>query len=143
MGFPLPEDHAMSMKGNTFKLGNVSSTLSERGVPFQPELAMGAVVDGGAPSVVRNEDVIQIANIDEGTFNAICDNELAEIERRRPQYLGTRERVEIAGRNVSNSGKLDRVVRNQEFGLTIGWRACVCSITRTGRDAQPKLLTLR
>jgi hypothetical protein len=77
MGFPLPEDHAMSMKGNTFKLGNVSSTLSERGVPFQPELAMGAVVDGGAPSVVRNEDVIQIANIDEGTFNAICDNELS------------------------------------------------------------------
>ena len=70
------------------------------GVPFQPELAMGAVVDGGAPSVVRNEDVIQIANIDEGTFNAICDNELAEIERRRRQYLGTRERVEIAGRTA-------------------------------------------
>jgi len=30
MGFPVPEDHARSMKGNTFKLGNVSSTLSER-----------------------------------------------------------------------------------------------------------------
>ena len=29
------------------------------GVPFQPELAMGAVVDGGAPIIVRNEDVIQ------------------------------------------------------------------------------------
>ena len=28
------------------------------GVPFQPELAMGAVVDGGAPIIVRNEDVI-------------------------------------------------------------------------------------
>src|SRR3974377_44951 len=67
------------------------------GVPFQPELAMGAVVDGGAPSVVRNEDVIQIANIDEGTFNAICDNELAEIERRRRQYFGNRERVRLAG----------------------------------------------
>ena len=29
------------------------------GVPFQPELAMGAVVDGGAPIIVRNEDVIE------------------------------------------------------------------------------------
>ena len=30
------------------------------GVPIQPELAMGAVVDGGAPIIVRNEDVIQL-----------------------------------------------------------------------------------
>ena len=29
------------------------------GVPFQPELAMGAVVDGGSPIVVRNEHVIR------------------------------------------------------------------------------------
>jgi len=35
------------------------------GVPIQPELAMGAVVDGGAPIIVRNEDVIQVAGIDE------------------------------------------------------------------------------
>ena len=27
------------------------------GVPSQPELAMGAVVDGGTPIIVRNEDV--------------------------------------------------------------------------------------
>ena len=33
------------------------------GVPFQPELAMGAVVDGGAPLVVRNEDVISLAGM--------------------------------------------------------------------------------
>jgi predicted phosphoribosyltransferase len=29
------------------------------GVPYQPELAMGAVVDGDKPLVVRNEDVIR------------------------------------------------------------------------------------
>ena len=29
------------------------------GVPFQPELAMGAVADGGAPIIVRNEDVTE------------------------------------------------------------------------------------
>jgi putative phosphoribosyl transferase len=67
------------------------------GVPIQPELAMGAVVDGGAPVVVRNDDVIRLADIDEAEFKAICDSELAEIERRRQRYLGDRDRAEVAG----------------------------------------------
>jgi putative phosphoribosyl transferase len=69
------------------------------GVPFQPELAMGAIVDGGTPIIVRNEDVIRLAGIDEAEFAAICDSELAEIERRR-RYLGSRERVDVAGRTA-------------------------------------------
>lgn len=67
------------------------------GVPFQPELAMGAVVDGGASIVVRNEDVIREACIAEADFAAACASEFAEIERRRLLYLGGRERAEIAG----------------------------------------------
>ena len=70
------------------------------GVPFQPELAMGAVVDGGAPIIVRNEDVIGSAGIDEKQFKAVCDGELAEIERRRQRYLGGRERVDVTGRTA-------------------------------------------
>ena len=70
------------------------------GVPFQPELAMGAVVDGGAPIVVRNEDVIRLAGIDESEFKAVCDDELAEIERRRQRYLGNRKRVDVSGRTA-------------------------------------------
>lgn len=70
------------------------------GVPFQPELAMGAVVDGAAPLVVRNESVIALADIDEADFKAVCDRELAEIERRRERYLGSRQRVEVAGRTA-------------------------------------------
>jgi putative phosphoribosyl transferase len=70
------------------------------GVPFQPELAMGAVVDGGSPLIVRNQGVIRLAGIDEPDFKAICDHELAEIERRRQRYLGNRERVEVAGRTA-------------------------------------------
>ena len=63
------------------------------GVPYQPELAMGAVVDGGAPLVVRNEDVIALAGISDSEFEAVCDRELAEIERRRQHYLGNRPRA--------------------------------------------------
>jgi putative phosphoribosyl transferase len=68
------------------------------GVPFQPELAMGAVVDGEEPLVVRNEEVIRLADISQAAFHAVCDKELAEIERRRQRYVGGRERVEVAGR---------------------------------------------
>jgi putative phosphoribosyl transferase len=70
------------------------------GVPFQPELAMGAVVDGDEPLVVRNEAVIRHAGIGEAAFQAVCDSELAEIERRRQRYLRGRERIEVAGRSA-------------------------------------------
>jgi predicted phosphoribosyltransferase len=70
------------------------------GVPFQPELAMGAVVDGGNPIVVRNEDIIREVRIGEAEFMAVCEVELAEIERRRNRYLGGRERVDVTGRTA-------------------------------------------
>ena len=70
------------------------------GVPFQPELAMGAVVVGDEPLIVRNEAVIRHAGIGEAAFHAVCDSELAEIERRRQRYLGGRERIEVAGRSA-------------------------------------------
>jgi putative phosphoribosyl transferase len=70
------------------------------GVPEQPELAMGAVVDGAAPIVVRNDDVIRRTGIDESEFKAACDRELAEIERRRARYVGGRPRIDVPGRTV-------------------------------------------
>lgn len=70
------------------------------GVPFQPELAMGAVVDGSEPLVVRNEDVIRMSRVSEDDIREVCAAELAEIERRRERYLGARPRVEVAGRTA-------------------------------------------
>jgi len=70
------------------------------GVPFQPELAMGAVVDGPAPLVVRNEEVIQLASVDEADFAAIRDQEITEIERRRKFYLGDRPHPQITDRTA-------------------------------------------
>jgi putative phosphoribosyl transferase len=68
------------------------------GVPMQPELAMGAVANGGVPIVVRNDEVIRMAGIDEAEFAAVRDRELAEIERRRRVYLGHRAPVDVEGR---------------------------------------------
>jgi putative phosphoribosyl transferase len=68
------------------------------GLPQQPELAMGAVVDGAKPLVVRNEDVIAAAGIGQEEFDSVCAEELAEIERRRRRYLGGRARIDVTGR---------------------------------------------
>lgn len=70
------------------------------GAPFQPELAMGAIVDGSVPVTVRNEDVIRLAGVSEQEFNATRDRQLAEIERRRKLYLGNRPHPQITGRVV-------------------------------------------
>ncbi|MBM3552047.1 MAG: phosphoribosyltransferase [Alphaproteobacteria bacterium] len=67
------------------------------GVPFQPELAMGAVADGGNPVVVRNDDVIAMTDVSEQEFQEVCARELEEIERRRRLYLGNRARPEAKG----------------------------------------------
>jgi putative phosphoribosyl transferase len=70
------------------------------GVPFQPELAMGAVVDGDTPIVVRNDDVVSAIRIGDGEFDAVCQREIAEIRRRRDRYLGGNSPVEVAGKTV-------------------------------------------
>ena len=67
------------------------------GVPFEPELAMGAVVDGSKPLVVRNEKVIRFAGIEERDFNSLCESELAEVARRRGRYLGDGKSVDVTG----------------------------------------------
>ena len=70
------------------------------GVPDQPELAAGAVVDGATPIVVRNESVIHLAGVSDADFAAIRDRELAVIERRRRLYLGDRPHPQLEGRTV-------------------------------------------
>jgi len=96
-------------RGGVPVAAEVASTLSapldlilvrKIGVPFEPELAMGAVVDGGSSIIVRNEDVIRHAGIEEVEFQAVCETQLAEIERRRERYLGNRERADVTGRTA-------------------------------------------
>jgi predicted phosphoribosyltransferase len=62
------------------------------GVPFEPGLAMGAVVDGSKPLVVRNEKVIRFAGIEERDFNSRCESELASMSSSHIYYAGRRAR---------------------------------------------------
>lgn len=70
------------------------------GVPTQPELAMGAVVDGAEPVVVRNEDVIRLARVSAAEFDRAQEAEMREIERRRMRYLAGRRPLDVAGRTA-------------------------------------------
>jgi len=70
------------------------------GVPNRSELAMGAVTDGKQPAVVRNNDIIEVCGISDETFDAVCREELAEIERRRHRYIGDRPRAAVEGQFV-------------------------------------------
>jgi predicted phosphoribosyltransferase len=70
------------------------------GVPQQPELAMGALVEGEPPIVARNEAVISAAGIDERAFAAATQRARAELEDARRRFVGDRPRVAIVGRAV-------------------------------------------
>jgi putative phosphoribosyl transferase len=70
------------------------------GAPSQPELALGAVVDGANPVVVRNDELIAKTGTSPERFDAICTRELAEIERRRGVFLGKRGPLDVSGRVI-------------------------------------------
>lgn len=70
------------------------------GVPYQPELAAGAVVDGDQPEIVVNDDVMQLAGLTSEYIDERAKEELVEIERRRQVYLSGRPRVPLNGRTL-------------------------------------------
>jgi putative phosphoribosyl transferase len=68
------------------------------GVPFQPELAMGAVGEQGV--VVRNREVMRAAHISEAVFETVVSAEIAELEARVAIYRQVAEPIDPAGRTV-------------------------------------------
>jgi putative phosphoribosyl transferase len=67
------------------------------GVPFQPELAAGAVADGDEPTVVLNPKVVEPLGLTEEFLKEETDRILAEIDERRQTYLAGRERIDPRG----------------------------------------------
>jgi putative phosphoribosyl transferase len=68
------------------------------GLPEQPELAVGAVVDGERPELVLNEALRGL--VAPARLAELEAQQLREIERRRRLYLGARGRVPLAGRTA-------------------------------------------
>lgn len=70
------------------------------GAPGQPELAVGSVVDGGKPIIVRDEELMRRTGTSPRQFDLTCARELGEIERRRKFYQGGRSPQKLAGKTV-------------------------------------------
>ncbi len=70
------------------------------GAPMQPELAVGAIVDGETPELVINHDIARHTGATQEYIDDACARELAEIERRRARYLANRPRPDPKGRTV-------------------------------------------
>jgi putative phosphoribosyl transferase len=67
------------------------------GVPWQPELAVAAVVDGDKPEIVVDAEVQAMAGVDRDYIDAQAARGLVEIERRRKLYLRGRTPLPLAG----------------------------------------------
>lgn len=68
------------------------------GVPWQPELAMGAIGEGGARVV--DDTVVRATGVDEAALRAVESAERQELERRAQRYRPDGRPVEVAGRTV-------------------------------------------
>jgi predicted phosphoribosyltransferase len=68
------------------------------GVPSQPELAMGAIAEGGAE--VLNRDLIQQLGLPPAVIEAVAARERSELERRLRVYRSGRPAASLAGRVV-------------------------------------------
>lgn len=70
------------------------------GAPGQPELGIGAVVDGDHPQSVLNEDVMQALEVSQAYLERQVDLELQEIRRRQERYRGGRAALPVTGRTA-------------------------------------------
>jgi predicted phosphoribosyltransferase len=68
------------------------------GVPFHPELAMGAVAEGGV--VIRNQMVIDSVGVDEPSFLLSVEMEIRELDQRLRAYRETTPAVDPRERTV-------------------------------------------
>jgi len=68
------------------------------GVPFNAELAMGALASGGALYV--DQDALRFALVTQHQFDTILEQERAELERREVLYRGSRPPIKIDGQTV-------------------------------------------
>jgi putative phosphoribosyl transferase len=68
------------------------------GVPWQPELALGAVADLGTPEIFIDDRMVKTLAIPEDYVREETARQLAELERRRQVYCAGRPPVELQGR---------------------------------------------
>lgn len=70
------------------------------GAPSQPELAIGAVVDGDPPIIVMNDELVSAIGFDQTELDAITDIKVSELQKRRRLYMGGRQPLPLKDRSA-------------------------------------------
>jgi predicted phosphoribosyltransferase/predicted alpha/beta-hydrolase family hydrolase len=70
------------------------------GAPGQPEMGIGAVVDGDHPRAIFNQEVIESLGVEDDYIDREIQRQLKEIKRREFEYRGTEPAVPLAGKTV-------------------------------------------
>lgn len=68
------------------------------GVPYQPELAMGAIASAGARFF--NEDIVQASGLKQEQIESVIEEQQAELVRREKAFRGDKPPLDIEGRTV-------------------------------------------
>lgn len=69
-------------------------------LPSQPELAVGAVVNGNSPEIVVNESIAAHFGLSRDDILTLAEGQLPEIRRRRALYLAGRASVPLQGQTA-------------------------------------------
>lgn len=70
------------------------------GAPGNPELALGAVAEGGEDEIIINEELCRATRCSPEFLETARTAQVQELARRRAKYLGDRPRIDPAGRTA-------------------------------------------
>lgn len=92
-GVPIAYEVAKALHGNLDVW-----VVRKVGVPWQPELGVGAVAEGG--TVYIDRDMVQLIGLSGDELNEVIEREQREVEARVAQWRGKRARPVLEGRTV-------------------------------------------
>jgi putative phosphoribosyl transferase len=111
------------------------------GLPWQPELAMGAIASGGA--LVLNAEVVRHLGGRDAAFDAVRTKEQAELERRERDYRGNRSPLDLRDRTgilvddgLATGATMEVAVRALR---TLGARRVVAAVPVASPEARDRI----
>jgi putative phosphoribosyl transferase len=93
-GVPVAHEVALALQASLDTI-----TVRKLGLPWQPELAIGAIASGGV-KVLNEELLAELPHLTEAEIDEVVDKEMQELVRREKLYRGDWPHPTLTGRDV-------------------------------------------